>query len=551
GGMLLAGIALRHYGLDLVDEGTLLAQTERLRTGQWLYRDFHTGYGPASFALNAALLNTFGVRVEVVRVGLAVVHAVTLAVLAVLAGRALGRLAAVVVLALTASFFLPIAPGAFCVWNIPYPSWYAQAAGGLGLLAALATARRGGVALLASGAWWGLAFCCKQNAGVLGMAAVLVWRAFERSERRATVGGRALAVPLAALLGAGALVVVAGGSLGATGSVAVALPVLALAARVATLRPATALVADAVWLAAGFALVVVPVVLGLVWVIGWAPLARQLLHLGSGAAAVYGVAYPGPSEVVGALAGVADGLRGIRKAMDLAWLFLLPAGNLVAALALRPGARTATWRLAVPTAVLAYVQLYPRADFWHLLPVAGMSLVVALGVTLQALGQARAARAVAIALLALAAVRALPNVAVARAALSSPPPGAPVIARAGVRWDLAASPALRAVPEVMAAVAGAPGLVGFPALGIFNFLAGIPSPLRHDYFFPGLLDVAEQETIGREIARVPGTRVVLLRDDVAFFEESFASHPALTAALEREFPVVRRVGPYEVREAAR
>jgi hypothetical protein len=141
-GTFLLVVALRHYGLDLVDEGTLLAQIERVRTGQWPYRDFHTGYGPALFALNAALLTFFGVHLEVVRIGLAVTHAVSLAALGVLAGRALGGFGAAVVVALTVSFFLPIAPGAFCLWNIPYPSWYAQALGGVGLLAALAVPRR-------------------------------------------------------------------------------------------------------------------------------------------------------------------------------------------------------------------------------------------------------------------------------------------------------------------------------------------------------------------------------------------------------------------------
>ncbi len=210
GGMLLFGVLLRHYGLDLVDEGLLLAQTERVRMGQWPYRDFHTGYGPASFALNVGLWRLFGVRIEVVRMGLAVTHAVALGV-----GGARGacarRLAACAVLALTVSFFLPIAPGMFCVWNIPYPGWYAQALGMVALLLALAAGRRGAVALLASGACWGAAFCCKQNTGVLGLAGVLVWRAFERTEPGGN-GRRAWAVVLAAALVAGMVPIVGGGA---------------------------------------------------------------------------------------------------------------------------------------------------------------------------------------------------------------------------------------------------------------------------------------------------------------------------------------------------
>jgi hypothetical protein len=556
-GMLLLGLMLRHYGLDLVDEGTLLAQTERVRTGQWPYRDFHTGYGPAAFALNAALLTLFGVRLEVVRIGLAVTHAAGLAALAVLAARALGGAAATAVLALTVSFFLPIAPGAFCVWNIPYPSWYAQALGGGALLAALATPRRGVSALLTSGACWGMAFCFKQNTGVLGLAGVLVWRALERAATGGERGWPALGLTLAVAIAGGALVVVAGGSLGVTGTVAIALPALALAWRVARLRPTAALVTDAGWLAAGFALVVAPMLVVTGWAVGWTALARQLLHLGSGAADIYGAAYPGPGDLGAAVVlGLSSGWRGVRKAVDLGWLFVLPLGQLIAALGLRPGTGTRTWRLVVPTAILSYVQLYPRADFWHLLPFAGMSLVVAVGVAMEGLGRlgdsrSRARRLLLGALLALAAARWVPNVAVLRAALTPPPPATPVLARGAVRWDLAASPALRAVPDVVEALAGAPQVIGFPALAVFNFLSGIPSPLRHDYFFPGLLTDSEERAIAGAMGRVPGTRVVVLRDPLAFFPAAFAFHAPIAAAIERDYPRIRHVGPYEVREAAR
>jgi hypothetical protein len=147
-------------------------------------------------------------------------------------------------------------------------------------------------------------------------------------------------------------------------------------------------------------------------------------------------------------------------------------------------------------------------------------------------------------------VRWLPNVAIVRAALSPAPPAAPLLDRAAIRWDLASSPALRTVPEVVDAVAGAPRLFGFPALAVFNFLSGIPSPLRHDYFFPGLLGDAEEQSIATELGSVPDTRVVVLHEALAFFPEAFASHAAIAAAIERDFPRVRHVGPYEVREAA-
>jgi hypothetical protein len=555
-GMLLLGWVLRHYGLDLIDEGTLLAQTERVRTGEWPYRDFHTGYGPATFVLNAGLLTVFGVRLEVVRVGLAVTHAVGLTALAVLATRALGVFPAAAVLALTVSFFLPIAPGAFCVWNIPYPSWYAQALGGVALLAALAAPQRGARALVTSGAVWGMAFCFKQNTGVLGLAGVLVWRAFERANVREQRGSRTIGRVLALAIAGGVFLVVAGGSLGATGTVALALPALALATGVARLRVGAPFLGDAAWLGTGFALVVVPMVAITGAVAGWTSMARQLLHLGSGAAAVYGMAYPGPGDLGAALAlGLSSGWRGVRRAMDLGWLFVLPLGQLIAAFQLRPGTGTRAWRLVVPAAILSYVQLFPRADFWHLLPVAGLSLVVAVGTATQALARigdsrSRARSLLLGALVVLAAVRWVPNVAVLRAAFTAPPPG-PQLARAAVRWDLAASPALRAVPEVVEALAGAPQAIGFPALAVFNFLSGVPNPLRHDYFFPGLLADPEERAIAEALTRLPDARVVVLRDPLAFFPAAFASHAPIAAAIERDFPRVREVGPYEVREAAR
>jgi hypothetical protein len=150
-----------------------------------------------------------------------------------------------------------------------------------------------------------------------------------------------------------------------------------------------------------------------------------------------------------------------------------------------------------------------------------------------------------------AAVRWLPNVAVVRATLQPPPLATPHLARAAVRWDLASSPAVRAVPEVVAALAGAPQVIGFPALAVFNFLSGIPSPLRHDYFFPGLFSAADEQALAAAVGAARAARIVVLREPLAFFDQAFAAHAPIAAAIAREFPVVRRVGPYEVREAKR
>ena len=53
--------ALRPYGIfDYVDEGLLLVQALRAARGQVPYVDFHTGYGPLYFRLQAWLLAAGG-----------------------------------------------------------------------------------------------------------------------------------------------------------------------------------------------------------------------------------------------------------------------------------------------------------------------------------------------------------------------------------------------------------------------------------------------------------------------------------------------------------
>jgi hypothetical protein len=386
---------------------------------------------------------------------------------------------------------------------------------------------------------------------VLGLAGVLVWRAVEHGRTPDESGSRVPGVLLAAAMVAGLAAMLAGGALGATGTFALAVPALVLAGRVVTLRPGAVLLVDAAWLGAGFALVVVPALAAMGSVVGWAPLARQALHLGSGAAAVYGTAFPTLADL-GAALGPDPGWRNVRQAGDLAWLFVLPLGHLAAAAALGPAAGNRVWRLVVPQAVLGYLQLYPRADFWHLLPVAGLSAVVLVGVAMAAAGRlaGTAPRALATALVVVAAVRWLPNVPVLQAAFAAPPADLPRLERAQVRWDLATAPALQAVPAVVRALDGAPQVIGFPALAVFNFLSGVPSPLHHDYFFPGLLTDGEQAALGVALGGWPRARVVVLREPVAFVPAAIASHGVLDAAIARAYPAVSRIGPYELREAA-
>src|SRR5690349_17264780 len=83
-------LVFRRYGFELADEGTLLAQVDRVAHGEVPYRDFHTGYGPGLFYLNAWLFAGFGTSTGTVRAALALVHGLRAGLVTAIAGRVLG-----------------------------------------------------------------------------------------------------------------------------------------------------------------------------------------------------------------------------------------------------------------------------------------------------------------------------------------------------------------------------------------------------------------------------------------------------------------------------
>ncbi|RMD85240.1 MAG: hypothetical protein D6815_02330 [Candidatus Dadabacteria bacterium] len=169
-GLLYFGSFVR-YGINLDDEGTLLYQIERVVDGQRVYTDFHIGYTPAIYYFHAFLFRLFGTNVIPVRAVLAVVNAAALAGLTLLAA-AIAPLWAAWLPALFYAVSIPVHPGEFAAFNVPYPVWYNVAFFAYGLLAVRRFGSRGGLGwLVLAGALAGLDFMFKPNVGLFQLAA--------------------------------------------------------------------------------------------------------------------------------------------------------------------------------------------------------------------------------------------------------------------------------------------------------------------------------------------------------------------------------------------
>jgi len=544
GGSLLAGLlvggyclALRRYGLELADEGTLLAQIDRVAQGQVPYRDFHTGYGPALFYTNAGLFAAMGASLATVRHGLVVIQALRAALLVRLAGR-IGPpgwwVASAVVLI---AFFLPIAPGICAPLFVPYASWYADALGLLALWQLAKSPSRGGYVVV--GLLWGAAFAFKQNTGLLGVGAAAVAILLVSKGG----GGRLLGGLLGLALVAGGLALLRA-HLDPQLAVVMLVPLVILGVATVRARSGTTTMADLVALAAGFAAVAIPVVGIMAFAAGMSPVATDLLQIGTDTALVYYVPYPALGSLRDAFAGSPGALRALRQMVDLSWFAIFPLVHLGAAvLLLRRRVATRAGIVVASAAIVGYLQLYPRMDGWHLFAIAPASLATC-GILLATCGPVL--RRTVVAALVLASFgRALPVVPVigALAAGSDQPPS---VARVDLRWDLLGPEELRRLPDVIQAVQGRGSVVGFPALGIINFAIDAPSPLRHDYFFPGRPTAAEEDVIAAELRVHPPSTVVLLDAPTGFVLDAFAAHLPVVVALRDRFVVEREIGPYRI-----
>jgi HEAT repeat protein len=601
-------LPLRAYGLNVEDEGTLLYQIARFARGELPYVDFQTGYTPGFFVLGAALWRIAG-DVPALRVLLALVHALTVAGLAHLATRlarpSLGLGAALLYLA-----FIPVHPGEFCAFNVPYPAWLATL-GWVGTAAAalafVERRRRGWLVLAGLAA--AATFAVKPNAGVFAAAAataaVLGVGPAAGSRRRAGALSAGLWVALWVATVAGAWLTLRLRPHPAdllVHFVPIAAAMAAIARPPAVRRPGLA--GDAGALLLPF------VAISALWLgdflrrLGPEAFAREVLLLGSGAAELFYVPYPrlepwgalvvalaagfaaagalvarrrvSPARAAwgcligaGALAGAALG-AGLRPE-GLVWSVIWQLQSAAFALVLATHAAGVVWlwrapgprppvRTRVFFGVMMHLQLYPRADFPHLLFAAPLTLVLAVHLLDRALrwwesgaaacGAPRAGRLVAGGATALIAAAAGLAAAPGLGALAAGPrfvlpfDAAPVgveRGRAGDLRDLAAASA-----SLASALRGGDSSVAFPAASVALLLAGGRNPGRYDYFFPGRPDHFEEAEYLDALAADPPAGILSLRRRFTWFDGAPAYYFLLGRHVRDRYAPVARHGRFDV-----
>ncbi|TFH24678.1 MAG: hypothetical protein E4H03_02990 [Myxococcales bacterium] len=423
-------LLFRTYGFQLEDEGNILFLVDRYMRGQAPYLEFHTGYTPGFFAICATIFRALGEDTGAVRLVLALVNAATSAGLYVLARRGAPWWLALLAPLLWVAF-LPVFPGEFASFNVPYPAWFATL-GWIGLALALDRWQRGGslawpaVAGLAAA----FAFSTKVNAGAFAMVGATFVVALTASQRRYSDRAAAIATTVAMTLGT---LVAFGGDWRATDGLVHLLPLAALAGlctgpmagRMA--RPnATGALATLTVLYASFTLATLLWAGPLMMELGLRRFLVEVMLLGSGYGHLYYTAHPAPEPyavvlVLGLVAAAICGRIAGRARLDIrmpiaatavtvaaaavfvsrqpmaesfatslrlqlenAAFWLVPTVNLAGIAWLYRARRRAgdagagsSPAVVVPLAVAMYWQLFPRSDFMHVIVSVPLAIVLA------------------------------------------------------------------------------------------------------------------------------------------------------------------------------
>lgn len=641
-------LSLAPYGLNLDDEGTLLYQIYRTAVGHALYQDFHAGYTPGVYVLNAFLWQIFGVNALYLRWMLVLVNAGAVQLLYLLTRRVGAQRWPAALAAASYVALIPFYDGQFLAANIPYPIWYVVNLWLLGLWFLLRwweTDRLRWCLLL--GAAGGVVFWFKPNSGILAcggyLAAMATMVVVQPGPEDSVWSVRCARVvrtltPWLVVLGVFWMLASAGDR---RDFIALWLPVavfVALVGRipqeVRRLVPVARVWAYACAFAAGFAVVTLPwvvpywsrlgtraflravlfigtnferfyyipypslsrfglamvavlAVFGLLVLLVRSRLLRReavwgALGLGFVAAALYLWSYP-PPMVEGWSASVTLRVRDISFVLALATLWW---GMAVALWRVRRLSRSGAWnpehadlphRLARQQAALVvvlfgaltmHVQLYPRADFMHLVPAAPGLLVVGGWLLSRAANRTavvlwphrRQSRYLAFAFL-------LP---LALVVLSMVFPGlrrAAYVTAAEWSGDRTALVHLghARAPLVIEPAAGRlflslrdtasylsqhsePGefVFPFPVLDIVCFLADRHNPTRHGYFFPGWPGHAVEAEVLDALRLRPPRWVVTLHDHSLFFATAPVYFFNLRRHITESYTVHRQIGVFDL-----
>jgi len=312
--------------------------------------------------------------------------------------------------------------------------------------------------------------------------------------------------------------------------------------------------------------------------LGPAGFAHDVLLLGAGVAGVYELPYPGYTAVpmlgivllfvmasgrrsalvkfwIAAVALVAavvvmgptdpeGGAAWLRRGLESALLVSVP---LVVYGAGQRSIRDGRLRAPVAVAASAVLQLYPRPDFAHLLPLGPLLLPLAVAVPSSepvrrwglALGAGLAAVRFAPTALALAALLLgrVETVTVGRESLAIAPAGAP---RLHALADAVEGLLARTSPETP--------VLAFPACTAVTFFADRRQAGAYEYFFPGRPDTTQVGALLSTLAPAPPPVAVTCTAEGTGLARAWDYYPDMVSFLDGRYRVVTTAPPFALRE---